>query len=282
MCELESWEACEVCGGILLRAGFSGVARKVCVRCGRCIEAGGPAVLEVDSLACPGCGRRPICESRPTALVDDLTSFHELEDGTRVLVRPLLYSDRFDLAEGYEKLSSESQRLRFFSAPPELSESDLEHLTVLDYRDNFALAAFDLDAAVRPGIAVARYARVSGRPEWAEAAVAVTDACQHRGIGTMLLRLLADRGRENGIEVFVSYVLWENEEVIDGLRAAGARVVPDEPGVARVEIDLPTAIEPARLPDLRALLRHLTRALAPYAPGIWPWTSSGSRTPTPR
>ncbi len=164
---------------------------------------------------------------------------HTLTDGTRVLIRPLLSSDRGDIAAGYLKLSDESRRLRFFSSPRELSGPDLDYLVNLDYRDHFAWAAFALDAPGRPGIGVARYIRLPDRPDRAEVAVTVLDDFSHRGLGSLLLVLLAGRARSNGVHTFVVYARWDNEDMIEGLIAAGARVEPDEPGVARLEIDLP-------------------------------------------
>ena len=44
-----------------------------------------------------------------------------LADGGRILVRPLLPSDRDELAQRYIELSPEARRLRFFNAPDHLS-----------------------------------------------------------------------------------------------------------------------------------------------------------------
>jgi RimJ/RimL family protein N-acetyltransferase len=162
-----------------------------------------------------------------------------LPDGTRVLVRPLLPGDRDELAAGYGHLSPESRHLRFFLPPEALTEEDLDRLTDLDYRDRFAWVAFALDDPGRPGVAVARYSRDPARPDTAEVAVTVADAYQHRGLGTLLTYRLADVALGNGIRRFVSYVLWEHAHLLDVLRKRGARVVADEPGIARVEFDLP-------------------------------------------
>jgi hypothetical protein len=45
----------------------------------------------------------------------------------------------------------------------------------------------------------------------------------------------------------VSYVLWENADAVARLRDEGARISPAEPGMARIEIDLPTP--PDSVPD---------------------------------
>ena len=211
-------------------------------------------------MACPGCHQRVVCESRPTALVDAMSSVHELADGTRIRVRPLLYADRYELAEGYQHLSGESRRLRFFSPPRALSDGDVEYLTNIDYIDHFAWAAFAIDAPGSPGVGVARYIRDRAQATHAECAVTVLDTYQNRGLGTLLLLLLADQAQRNGITTFVSYVLWDNQQVLDGLTAAGARIGPEEPGVARVEMDIPAAEELTRLPGIRVALRHFARA----------------------
>jgi GNAT superfamily N-acetyltransferase len=211
-------------------------------------------------MACSGCGQRAICESRPTRLVCAATSEHVLAGGTRVLIRPLLYSDRREIAAGYQQLSDQARRLRFFSAPPDLSDADLEYLANLDYRDHFAWAAFALDEAGQPGVGVARYIRRRDEPSQAEAAVTVLDGYGHRGLGTLLLVMLAERARQNGIATFVSYVLWANEDVINALVTAGARVEPAEPGVARVEIDLPGDDDTGMLAGIGAALRTFARS----------------------
>jgi GNAT superfamily N-acetyltransferase len=242
---------------LLAPSGGAGARRVVCEGCGRCWDADG---REVDTLSCPGCDQRVVCESRPTALVTSMTSVHQLPDGADVLVRPLLYSDRNLLTVGYGRLSAEGRRRRFFAAPPALSDVDLEYLTNLDYRDHFAWAAFDPSAAGRPGIAVARYIRDPTAPGSAEAAVTVIDDYQRRGVGTLLLLLLADQASANGITTFVSHILWANRELVDTLVAAGARVEAEEPGVARLEIDIPGPESPARLGIVRATLREFGRA----------------------
>lgn len=201
-----------------------------------------------------------MCESRPTGLVDELTSRHTLSDGTRILVRPLLYSDRYELSEGFQHLSAQSRRLRFFTAPEALSDDDLEYLTNIDYTDHFAWAAFAADVPGTPGVGVARYIRDPERRTHAEAAVTVLDSYQHRGLGTLLLLLLADRAQRAGVTTFVSYVLWDNKDALEGLREAGASIEADEPGIARVELDIPAPEEPKRLPRMRTALSHFASA----------------------
>jgi protein lysine acetyltransferase len=96
-----------------------------------------------------------------------------------------------------------------------------------------------MDEPGQPGVGVARFARDHDDPSTAEAAVTVLDAYCNRGIGRILLTSLVEEARTHGITTFVASVKWENKVLLDSLRAYGAVVVPDEPGVAAVRVKLP-------------------------------------------
>lgn len=164
---------------------------------------------------------------------------HTLRDGGRIVVRSLQPGDRDEIAAGYEQLSPASRRLRFFNAPDHLSERLLDYLIDVDGVDRVALVARAIDEPGTPGVAVARYAREPQDPSTAEAAVTVLDTQRNRGIATILLTSLVDAAVANGITTFTASVMWENEMLLDALREYGAEVVPDEPGVAAVRVDLP-------------------------------------------
>lgn len=161
-----------------------------------------------------------------------------LRDGHRVLIRPLMATDRAELAARYAELSPAARRARFGMAPEELTDERLDELLDIDYDDRFALAAVAIDEPGSPGVGVARYARRNDDPTAAEAAAAVLDAYQHRGIGTWLLLDLVEAARARGITTFVATVRWDNTELLDALRARGATLEPTEPGVAALRIDL--------------------------------------------
>jgi len=205
--------------------------------------------------------------SCPTWLVESLTRRHVLDDGEAVVIRPLVYGDRFELSAAYEKLSARSRQFRFLGAPDDLDPDEIEYLTNIDYRDHYACIALLPDRPEPRGVGVGRYVRDSIDSDVAEVAVTVVDGHQRRGIGTLLTRALAERARECGIRTFVSYVRWDNAAAMDGLVAAGARVEPDEPGIARVEIDVPDRVD--RVPDTNlhrmiALFATRLRVLGPF------------------
>jgi GNAT superfamily N-acetyltransferase len=134
---------------------------------------------------------------------------------------------------------------------PELSEAMVRYLTDVDHHDHEAVVA--LDPATGEGVGVARYVRDGDRRERAEAAVTVIDDWQQRGLGTLLLELLAVRAREEGIDRFTALMLASNDEMMELLQSLGpVRVMDREAGTVVVEAPLPAG---GLSPELRGLLK---------------------------
>jgi GNAT superfamily N-acetyltransferase len=140
--------------------------------------------------------------------VDQLT----LRDGTRLNVRPLETADKAELKEGVEHLSPESRYRRFFAAKEALTASELAYFTTLDHQRHEALVASE--PTTREGVAVARYVIIDDDPPTAEIALTVSDRWQGRGVGTALLRRLADTARTRGIERLSAMILLENTPML--------------------------------------------------------------------
>ena len=160
----------------------------------------------------------------------------ELEDGTGVLIRPITNDDRATLIHVFERLSARSRYLRFLGPKSRLTERELDYLTQVDHADHEALLAMDM-ADGQP-LGVCRYVRVPPDGAAAEVAVAVVDAWQARGLGTALLRLLAERALAEGILRFTAVVLGENRRVIALFKRLGPVEVRYEHGLADVVVEL--------------------------------------------
>jgi RimJ/RimL family protein N-acetyltransferase len=161
-----------------------------------------------------------------------------LRDGARLLVRPVLPSDRGKLADTQPGFSRESHYRRFFSAPP-LSEKVIQYLIDVDYCDHFAWVVLAADELDEPGIASARYIRERDAHDIAEVAFSVVDDYQGRGLGSFLLGALAVAATQNGVDRFRARVLAENEPMRAILRRAGAQFEFAEPGVLETVVDVP-------------------------------------------
>lgn len=140
-----------------------------------------------------------------------------MRDGSQVEIRPLEPEDRDGYAKAFLRLSPESRYRRFFVPMPELTESALDFLTGVDHQDHEALVA--IDPVTRDGIGVARYVRTGAGV--AEPAIAVVDAWQHRGIGSLLMQVMAARAREAGISRFRASVLATNHDAIAAVEQLG-------------------------------------------------------------
>jgi GNAT superfamily N-acetyltransferase len=175
-----------------------------------------------------------------------LTGEFALRDGTRIVVRPILPEDKDRLRDGFARLSAQSRHRRFLTAVDHLSDEQVRYLTEVDYADHMAWVAMDPSQPEHPGVGVARYVRLPGEPTVAEAAVAVLDDYQGRGIGTILLRLLAGSALEHGIRSFRAYVLAENLPMMEVLHDLGATVTRDG---SLLRVDVPIPASPDELPD---------------------------------
>jgi GNAT superfamily N-acetyltransferase len=166
-----------------------------------------------------------------------------LRDGTRALIRPIQPGDKDRLQQGLGQVSPRTRFLRFHADVDRLTDEQLRYLTEVDQRDHLAWVALNEDAPDEPGMGVARCIRLPGEPEVAEAAVTVHDAYQGRGLGTVLLGVLARMARTQGIRVFRSYVLAANEAMLSLLRDLGADQRPETPDVHRVDLRLPDDLD---------------------------------------
>ncbi|MGZ4141344.1 MAG: GNAT family N-acetyltransferase [Actinomycetota bacterium] len=202
--------------------------------------------------------------------IDAHTTEVTLRDGTRVRLRPVVPEDKAKLLQGFQRLSPESRYRRFHTGMSRLTPALLRYFTEVDYVNHFAWAALAIDEPDEPGIGVARYVRLTKDPQIADAAVTVADDYQGRGLGTMLLKTLSLTALENGVNRFRSYVLEENQPMINILKEAGAELKHDSPGVFRVDLDLPEEIALLRSTAMYEVLRAVARGEPPPQTRAWP------------
>jgi GNAT superfamily N-acetyltransferase len=181
-----------------------------------------------------------------------------LRDGTAVVLRLVRPSDKELLRRGLERLSRRSRYQRFFTSKPRLSEGELDYLTRTDSEDHLAIGAAVRNAqGQEEGLGIARFVRSVAEPDHAEAAVAVVDDWQNKGLGTILLLRLIAAARERGIAYFTAQVLATNHAMRSLLEALPRELIqPTGRETLQVRIQLPE-IEPDSLvlPDESGLSR---------------------------
>ncbi|MFN8644149.1 MAG: GNAT family N-acetyltransferase [Candidatus Binatia bacterium] len=150
-----------------------------------------------------------------------------LRDGGSIHVRAIRADDKARLIDHFARLSARSVYFRFFRVKKRLTDDELRQFTELDFRRQVGLVATLRGDAGEQIVGVGRYAVLDaapGQPRRAEVAFAIADDHQRRGIGAILLELLAEIARANGVEEFEADVLGENNSMLQVFLRSGFRV----------------------------------------------------------
>lgn len=190
-----------------------------------------------------------------------------LEDGRRVLFRPIKPDDKDLLQRGLRRLSPEARYMRFFRHVDRFTDEELRYLTEVDMVDHVAWVALLPDEPEQPGVGVARWIRTKDDPSVAEGAVTVVDEYQERGIGSTLLYLAARSALERGVRAFRVYTLGDNHRVMELLSALGAIPGAWDGGVLELTVPLPSSLEAIEKSAPHLILRAAAEGALGQDPG---------------
>lgn len=183
--------------------------------------------------------------ARSLVIDEDYQETVDLDGLGRLTLRLIRPEDKALLVAGLHQMSSQSQYLRFFTPKGELSDEELHYLTELDNDDHLAIGAALQDGREKPlAVGLARYVRCSDRPDIAEAAIAVVDAYQHRGIGNLLMNRLSAAARQHGIRWFECEFLIENRRIEHLIRRLSTEVDFEALDAGRVRATIPLGQDP--------------------------------------
>ena len=131
-----------------------------------------------------------------------------MRDGRRVEIRALRPDDRAELLAAIGRASTQSLFRRFFAAKRGFTDQEIEFFLHVDFINHVALVAV-MEEDGRPAIVGGgRY--IVLQPGKAEVAFAVIDRYQGQGIGTALMRQLAEIARAAGLRELIAEMLPEN------------------------------------------------------------------------
>ena len=206
----------------------------------------------------------------PLPSADDLANRAVLRDGSVVTIRATDASDHEALRRFFHDLSIESRRRRFFTIA-EPSDSLIDRLC--DSRDPSRsltlLAIRSVDGEPRP-IAVGSYFAESKTS--AEAAFAVDDRFQGKGLGTVLLERLAASAAAHGLRRFEAITLPENAAMLDVFHESGFEIrAKSDFGAVTVQLSLSPTRDTVVALDRRnalATVASLTPLLQPKAVAV--------------
>jgi acetate---CoA ligase (ADP-forming) len=190
-----------------------------------------------------------------------------LRDGSTLTIRPVRIDDAAELARFFSGLSLESRVFRFFAAVANADPS-IQRMVKVDYTSRYGLVA--VTGATAHIVGHAMYVEIE--PRKAEMALAVADAFQGRGLGTILLGQLAEAAAAAGFDMFEAVVRPENHRMLQMLRESGFPVhARSEPG--EIYAELPTKLTPDGLRHFEdrerlAAVAAVTHLLAPRSVAV--------------
>lgn len=157
--------------------------------------------------------------------------------GLPLHIRPIRPEDRVHLVAGMSLLSERSRYLRFFTPTEELTDDQLDYFSKVDGVSHIAFIAFTPEGGADRVVGTVRAIRNPDDPTSAEISVTVGDSFQRRGIGTLLVRVLAEEARAAGIRRFTALVLADNVAMLTVFRRFGAQMGFD-PAAGAITVSL--------------------------------------------
>jgi acetyltransferase len=158
-----------------------------------------------------------------------------LGDG-RYTIRPIRPADALLYPVFLERLEAEDIRLRFLAPRRHFPEEMLLRLTQLDYDRDMAFVALAPDGTL------AGVARISCDPDHTagEYALLVRSDLHGRGIGSVLMQILIEYARADGLQRLEGMILSENAAMRALMRRFGFAFTaePDDPGVVMSSLSL--------------------------------------------
>jgi acetyltransferase len=144
-----------------------------------------------------------------------------MADGRNIFIRPIRPEDEALLRAFLEKVRDEDLRLRFFSPVRKFSHAFIARLTQLDYRRAIALIA----TAGGEMLGVV-HLHADANHENGEFAILVRSDLQGRGLGWLLMQLILEYARAEGLQVITGQVLRENRTMVSMCRELGFAIEP--------------------------------------------------------
>jgi GNAT superfamily N-acetyltransferase len=161
------------------------------------------------------------------------------DDHQPLLARRVLPGDLQAVSHLLQGLSDRTRRLRYHIPPPATAENvrrEAQRIVGGHTRDHLTLIASAEDHAI---VAVAELVRDAQQPATGEIALIVRDDLQGRGIGTALLRRIANIAPAIGIATLHAHLLPENRVMLAVIRKLGRpSTMRTYPGELEVSVQL--------------------------------------------
>jgi acetyltransferase len=148
----------------------------------------------------------------------------ELRDETKILVRPVRPEDEPLYGPFFAAVTQQDLRLRFFAPVKEFGHTFIVRFTQIDYARAMAFIAIEESSGNMLGVvrlhADANYER-------GEYAILVRSDLKGRGLGYLLMQMIIEYARAEGLKTIEGQVLAENTAMLAMCREIGFSISPD-------------------------------------------------------
>jgi acetyltransferase len=161
----------------------------------------------------------------------------EVKAGWRVFVRPIRPEDEPLIHDFLHRVTPQDLRLRFFAPMKEFTHEFIARLTQLDYARAMAFVAFDEVTNEMVGVVRTHSDSVY---ESGEYAILLRSDLKGKGLGWVLMQLIIEYARSEGLKVIYGDVLRENSVMLEMCRHLGFEIKssPAEPDICEVRLKL--------------------------------------------
>jgi acetyltransferase len=147
-----------------------------------------------------------------------------LKDGTPILVRPVRPEDEPLYGPFFAAVTADDLRLRFFAPVKDFGHTFVARLTQIDYARAMAFVAIEQASGQLLGVV---RLHADANYESGEYAVLVRSDLKGRGLGWLLMGMIIDYGRSEGLKRIEGQVLKENTTMLEMCRELGFAITPD-------------------------------------------------------
>lgn len=150
----------------------------------------------------------------------ELEKFFERE-GREFNIRRISESDRNEIINGFESISSETRYKRFLTYKKSLSESEVNFFSHPDFVNHFAYGIQEIEENKKIPFGISRFVRDQDNPDQAEFAIALSDKYQGMKLGLELMRFTVKEAKKNGIKILYGITLSDNKTILNLMKKFG-------------------------------------------------------------
>jgi acetyltransferase len=161
----------------------------------------------------------------------------KLRDGTSVLVRPVRPEDETLYHPFFAAVTQEDLRLRFFAPVKDFSHGFIARFTQIDYARAMAFIAIDETTGAMLGVV---RLHADANYDTGEYAILLRSDLKGRGLGWLLMEMIIEYARAEGLRSIHGQVLQENTTMLEMCRNLGFKIGldPEEPSLSFVRLTL--------------------------------------------